>query len=366
MTALVGVAVVATACSHHHATRTLGGYGVSVKLPKGWYGLVAPGQIQFADFPLAHNVLASAERAHARRGHVHVIIWDYGPGDPYNPHFFRKTHGAPKFTHHDLTPAPLEGFPLGHEFAMRGARVGEESFELVADLGPKPLGPHPLRDPNRVLATMQVRPPRIIRAQDGVLSHDGVSLHLPRGWRSRIEIPASTFSAKFVLRAQNKGARVQLLALPPPFGARQVRLPIALVRIRRRFARRVFMANGRSFDVSATFASTAEFMSVNQLLRGLEITPRAWTFSRCDFTLRVPGTWTAGVRRRGGCYVIVTLRRAGMRVVVKELRPSEHVPGLTLRRSGRRFHVDISPSSAEQKAEPYAILGTLKAKPRTS
>ena len=72
---LVGVAALATACSGGHA-RTLGGHGVSLSLPHGWYGVSAPGQLKAADFPLARTVLSSAERARVRRGHVHVIVWD--------------------------------------------------------------------------------------------------------------------------------------------------------------------------------------------------------------------------------------------------------------------------------------------------
>jgi hypothetical protein len=90
---LAGVAALATACSGSHG-KTLGGRGVSLTLhPKGWYGVSGPGQLQAADFPLACSVLASAERAHVRRGHVHVIVWDYGPKvivRPVSAHFARR------------------------------------------------------------------------------------------------------------------------------------------------------------------------------------------------------------------------------------------------------------------------------------
>lgn len=51
--ALLGfVAVLAAGCSGGDH-KTLGGYGISLSLPHGWYGLSAPGQLQAADFPLA-------------------------------------------------------------------------------------------------------------------------------------------------------------------------------------------------------------------------------------------------------------------------------------------------------------------------
>src|SRR5207302_2651037 len=54
---------------------TLDGYGLSVTLAGGWHGLAGPGQLQAADFPLARDVLDSAERAHVPRGRVHLIVW---------------------------------------------------------------------------------------------------------------------------------------------------------------------------------------------------------------------------------------------------------------------------------------------------
>jgi len=44
-----------------------------------------------ADFPLGPRVRTSANLAHVRRGHVHLIVWNYGPWVLYLPH----SHRAP-------------------------------------------------------------------------------------------------------------------------------------------------------------------------------------------------------------------------------------------------------------------------------
>jgi hypothetical protein len=264
---LAGAAVLVTACSGSHG-KTLGGPGVSLTLPKGWYGVSGPGQLQAADFPLTRSVLASAERAHVRRGHVHVIVWDYGPKVPYlagghpslrGPLVLRGMSG------------PFEGFPLGHAFAGRSATVNGEVLQVLVDLGPKPVAATRLRDVNRVLRTLRVPAPRIVRPHDGVLRSDGISLWLPSGWRGRIEIPRSRFATRLVLRARNDDTHLTLLELPRSFRGQELRLPVTLRPVNAHFARRVFSTSGRSFDVSAVYSSPGGLEQANRLISGLRL-----------------------------------------------------------------------------------------------
>src|SRR5205807_9783081 len=95
-------AAFAAGCSGGQS-RSLGGYGISLSLPHGWYGLSAPGQLQAADFPLSRSVLSSAERARVRRGHVHVIVWDYGPAVSYLAHNNPPTRPPLTFRRRDLS-----------------------------------------------------------------------------------------------------------------------------------------------------------------------------------------------------------------------------------------------------------------------
>ena len=106
--ALAAVALVATACSGNHS-RTLGSYGVTLKLPQGWYGAAAPGQLQVADFPLPRGALASAERAGTSRGHTHLIVWDAGPAVPFLARNHPRLRGPLALRAADLT-GPFEGF----------------------------------------------------------------------------------------------------------------------------------------------------------------------------------------------------------------------------------------------------------------
>jgi hypothetical protein len=262
---LVGTAVLAAGCSGSH-NRTLGGPGVTLSLPHGWYGVSAPGQLQAADFPLARSVLASAGRARVRRGHVHVIVWDYGPAVPHlagnhpnlrGPLVLRGMSG------------PFEGFPFQHAFAGRSATINGEVLQVLVDLGPKPVGKARLQDVNRVLRSLRVPTPRVLHPRDGVLSSDGVSLRLLRGWSGRIEIPPARFATRLVLRARKGDTRVTLLELPRSFRGQPRRLPVTLRQLSAGFARRVFSTRGRSFDISAVFTSSRGFAETNRLLAGL-------------------------------------------------------------------------------------------------
>lgn len=360
--ALLASVAVSVGCSGSHS-RTLGGYGVSLTLPHGWHGLSAPGQLQAADFPLARSVLSSAEGARVHRGHVHVIVWDYGPAVSYLGQDHPRVKAPLTFRHRDLT-GPLEGFPVGHAFAVRSVNLGGELLEVLADLGPKPLAANRLREANRVVASLKVSPAHVVLPRDGVLSRDGVGLRLPQGWSGRIEVPASTYFVNFVLRANRGATRVALLELSNSVGAKQVHLPIVLIRRSKTFARSVVMVNGHSFDLSADSASPQGLAEAQRLIARLRVRPRAWKLSLCEFSLRLPGPWTAGVRRKGGCYLIVTLRARGLRVVIEELRTKERATGRVIRRSGRRFQVQVTPSSAAHRAD--AVLATLRAKPRSA
>jgi hypothetical protein len=128
-------------------------------------------------------------------------------------------------------------------------------------------------------------------------------------------------------------------------------------------ARRVFSTGGRSFDLSVTVPSTGDLREANRLLATLRVRPRAWTFRSCNLTLRLPGSWRVAVRPRSGCYPVLTLREHGAVVVITELRPGERATGRILRRNGRRFHVEITPSSARARAN--TVLATLRAERRS-
>jgi hypothetical protein len=348
-------------------SRTLDGYGLSLILPAGWHGLAAAGQLQAADFPLPHKALGSPELARVPRGHVHLIVWDYGPSVPYLAGNFRRVRDLLMLRRSDLTPAPLEGFPAGDTYAIRTVLLGEEQIELVADFGPRPFALNRLNELNRLVRTLRVRPPRVIRPRHGRLGWDGVSLRLLRGWSGRIELPANQRAAQLVLRAHRGSVQLVLLQLPGAEG-QHLDLPIKLSArdlIHQRgaaIARRVFSTAGRSIDLSVTASSAADLAAANRLLRTLILAPRPWTFRSCDLTLRLPGTWRAAVNPRSGCYPVITLHAPHLRVVLTELRPGEMPHGRLLRQSGRRFRVELTPPSALHEAN--AVLATLKVRRR--
>jgi hypothetical protein len=365
---LLGVLVLfASASASGRPVRVLGGYGVSLSLAQGWHGLAAPGQLQAADFPLARDALDSAQSVRVPRGHVHLIVWDYGPSVPYLSANFPHVRAPLAIGPRDITGAPLEGFPTGDAFAIRSVTVGDEVLEIVADLGPKPLAPERLYELNRLLATLHVRSPRVLRPRKGRLVSDGVAVRLLGGWSGRIEVPADPHGARLVLRAGRGHVHIVLLELAGGQG-RHLGLPIRVAKqdiIRRHallIARRVFSTGGRGFDLSVTVASPGELMQANLLLATLTVAPRPWMFHSCDLTLRLPGTWRAAVNPRDKCYPVITLRAPGVRIVLTELRPKERASGRVLRQSGRRFEIDVTPRSAEHEAA--AVLATLRAATR--
>jgi len=266
--ALAAVALAAAGCSSHHE-RTLRGSGLSLSLPRGWYGVAGPGQLQAASFPLSRSVLGSAERAHVPRGHVHLIIWAYGPVVPYlagGP----RLRGQVVLRTRDVT-GPFEGFPDDHAFAERSMTVNGEALEALADLGPKPARPDRLQEVNRVLRTLRVESSRTVPAKGRVLTANGVSLRLLPEWSGRIEIPPATFAASLVVRASRGATHLTLLELPRSFRGGVLRLPVSLKRVNAHFGRRVFSTEGRSFDVSAVFASPGGLADANRLLTGLRL-----------------------------------------------------------------------------------------------
>lgn len=367
MAALLAFVLLASGWGSAPGSHALSGPGLSVTLPRGWHGLAGPGQLQVADFPLSRRVLISPELARVGRSHVHLIVWDYGPSVPYLAGTFVQARPPLVLQRRDLSSGPLEGFPAGDAYAVRTVAVGGEMLELVADLGPRPLAPDSFRRLNRVLATLRVRPPRVVRARNGRLDADGVALRLPAGWSGRIEIPADQHGAQLVLRARSGRIRLVLLQIPGVAGA-HAELPVALTRknvIRHRglrVARRVFSTAGRSFDLSVTIPSPAALTEANRLLRTLTAVPRPWTLRSCNLSLRVPGTWRAAVRPRSGCYPIITLHGPGVRLILTELRATEPAHGRVLVRSGRRFEITITPSSATPGAD--AVLARLRAQRR--
>ncbi len=266
---VAAAALLAAGCSSNHE-RTLSGSGLSLSLPSGWYGVAGRGQLQAANFPLARSVLGSAERAHVRRGHVHLIIWGYGPVVPYLAGGGPGLRGPATLRGRDLT-GPFEGFPGDHAFAERSLTVNGQALQALADLGPKPADPARLREVNRVLRTLEVASSRIVRPHGRMLTAKGVSLPLLPGWSGRIEIPAATFAASLVVRARRGSTRLTLLELPPSLRSRRLQLPVALQRVGAHFGRRVFSTGGRNFDVSAVFTSPRGLTAANRLVAGLRL-----------------------------------------------------------------------------------------------
>jgi hypothetical protein len=344
------------------AGRPLDGYGVSLRLPPGWHGVAAPGQLQAADFRLSPAALALAESVHVQRGHLHVIVWDYGPAAPYLRNF-RSARTPLAIRPRDLTRGPLEGFSSADVYAARTVRVGEELLEILVDLGPRPLAARQLHRANEVLATLRVRPPRVLLPRAGRLSADGISVRLPAGWSGRLEIPSNRRSTRLVLRARRGDIRLVLLELPGVQGRHEA-LPVELTSRdvhqvgSLAVARQVFSTGGSSFDLSAVIGARSDLARVNRLLATLVVAPRPWTFRACDLSLRLSGTWWAAIKPRDHCYPVITLRGPGIRVILTELRPTDHAGGHVLRRSGRRFVVEVAPPSAEPRAD--AVLGTLR------
>lgn len=359
------IAVAATGASAS-STRTLRGDGVTLSLPAGWHGLVGSAGVQAADFPIPARARSSANLVRVRRGHMHLIVWNYGPSVPYLPH----SHPARPplaLTRRNLYGEP-EGFPAADVYARRTARVSGEMLEILADLGPKPLAPDALRKVNGVLATLRVLPARVLRPRHGRLAADGVSVHLLPGWSGRMEIPADRYGARLVLRAAHGDVHVTLLEYAESYGSgRHLALPVVLTSrdILRRppkpLARLVFSNGGRSFDLTATDRSPQNLREANRLLATLAVASRGWTFRCCDLALRLPGTWRAALRPR--LYPVLKLRGPGVLVVLTELRPGERASGRILRRAGRRFRIEVTPAPARARAD--AVLATLHAKSRS-
>lgn len=367
LASLVALALLAGAWASSPTRHTLAGSGLSVRLPSGWHGVAGPGQLQAADFPLSRRALASPELARVTRGHVHLIVWDYGRSVPYLTGNFTRARLPLVFGRRDLSGGPLEGFSWHDRYAVRSVAVGGELLEIVADLGPKPASASSLVKVSRVLATLRVQAPRIVRAHNGRLGVDGVSLRLLPGWSGRVEIPADPSVGQLLVRADRGGIRLVLLQLAGGGGA-HADLPIALAPKNvfqhrgRPIARRVFSTAGRSFDLSVALPSLTDLGEVNRLLRTLTATARPWTFRSCDLTLRLPGTWRAAVNPRSGCYPVITLYGPRLRVTLTELHANELAHGRVLVRSGRRFEVEVRPGAVRQTAN--AVLASLQAKRR--
>lgn len=365
---LTVAALVAGASASASASRVLRGSGVTLTLPQGWHGLVGPGGVQAADFPLPRRARSSASLVRVPRGHVHLIVWNYGPWVVYLPSS-RPARTPPTLRMRELLRGGLEGFGSNDTFALRTTRLGGDMLEIVADLGPKPLPPDALRKANMVLKTLRVLPARVLRPRYARLTADGVSVRLLDGWSGRIEIPAQHYAARIVLRAARGNVHLELvedtqaptgdhLALPVVLTSRDVSHHNSLT-----FAHRVFSTGGRSFELNVTMDSAGALQAANRLLATLRVAPRPWTFRSCDLTLRLPGTWHVAIKPRGGCYPVLKLYGPHGLVVLTELRPGEHATGRILQRAGRRFRVVVTPASA--RAGANAVLATLRAKPRS-
>lgn len=348
--------------------RTVGGDGLTLSLPKGWYALVGGGVVQAADFPLPRRARLSESLARVPRGKVHLMISNGGPWVPYLPNF-RPTRAPLVLGRRDLLPGGMEGFAGNDRFARLDAKVDGDMIDVLADLGPKPHLASALRTANAVLATLGVPPPRVLRARIGRLAADGVAVRLPPGWSGRMEIPPDRYGARLVLRAAHGDVHLTLLELTGAPAGDHLGLPIVLeqrnvlLHSSPPLARRVFSTGGRSFDLSVTVPAAGDLQAANRFLATLRVAPRSWTFHSCDLTLRVPGTWRVAVRPRNGCYPVLKLRGPGVLVALTELRAGEQASGIVLQRSGRRFQVAVIPASARPRAN--AVLATLRADPRS-
>jgi hypothetical protein len=347
--------------------RTLRGEGVTLSLPVGWYGLVGSGGVQAADFPLPRRARSSANLVRVPRGHVHLIVWNYGPWVPDLRRFHHPARSPLVLGRRNLTPS-LEGFGASDAYFVRTARLGGEMLEVVADLGPKPFAAAALRTVNAVLATLHVLPPRVVLPRKGRLAADGVAVRLLSGWSGRMEIPADRYGARLVLRASRGGLHVVLLEYAESYGSgRRRALPVVLTSrdVLRRpappFARLVFSNGGRSFELTASYRSPRDLPEVNRLLATLTVAPRRWTFRCCNLLLRLPGTWRAALRPR--LYPVIKLRGPGVLLVLTELRPGEQASGRIVRQAGRRFRVEVTPASG--RASANAVLATLRVKPHS-
>jgi hypothetical protein len=267
-------ALAAAGCSGDRG-RTVGGGGMQLTLPQGWHGLAGHGQVQAADFRLTPRALGSFESANVRRGHVHLVVRDFGPAVPFLWQSFQELRGPLTVRPRDLLAGGFEGFPADRALAQRDVRIGGEQLEVFADFGPKPAGGAARRRANRILATLRVRRPRVIRPHDGKLAYDGLGLRLLAGWSGRIEIPPST-QTHLVLRLRRDATRIVLIELPRSFEfhSRQVQLPLAfrrgdLVGGALRVGRRVVTVNGRNLDLSAA----GDFAQANRLLATLTVAP---------------------------------------------------------------------------------------------
>ena len=364
---LAVLALVAVGGASANSRRTLRGNGLTLSLPSGWHGLTGPAGFQAADFPLPRRARSSTDLVHVPRGHVHLIVWNYGPWVPYLP-YFRPTLAPLVLRRRDLLHGGIEGSQGNDTFVRRNVRVGGEMLDVLADLGPKPHVAAQLRKVNTVLATLGVPRPRILHPRRGRLTADGVAVHLLPGWSGRMEIPPDRSSARFVLRAGSGDVRITLLETTEAPVGDHAELPIVLAArdIVHRYvpplAHRVFSNGGRVFDLSVTIPSANALPEANHLLETLRIAPRPWIFRSCDLSLRVPGTWRVALRPRSGCYPLLKLRGPRVLVAISELRQGQRASGRILRRAGRRFQVVTRPVSARAKAD--AVLATLRVKPR--
>jgi hypothetical protein len=367
--ALLGVlTLVFAAGASASPARTIGGEGLTLSLPAGWYGLVGGGVVQVADFPLPPRARLSEGLARVPRGHVHLMISNGGPWVPYLPDF-HSVHAPLVLRRRDLLPGGMEGFAGNDTFARLDARLDGEMLDVLADLGPKPHLASALRTANAVLATLGVAPPRVLRPSHGLLAADGVAVRLLPRWSGRLEIPPHPYGARLVLRAAHGGTRVTLLELTGPPTGHHLGLPIAVTSRNVLFhsspplARRVFSTGGRSFDLSVAVPAAGDLHEANRFLATLRVAPRAWIFRSCDLSLRVPGTWRVAVRPRNGCYPVLKLHGPRVLVVLTELRAGERASGIVLQRAGRRFRVAVTPASARPRANE--VLVTLRAKHRS-
>ena len=140
---------------------TVRGYGIALRLPRGWSGVVYRRRgslpvLHAASFPLPpvdedDGALRAIPRM--RRRDVLFVMLE---GDPRVAGYAR--HALPIRLRRADFAAPVEGMPLPHAFARIQFETGLRDFDLWIKLGAKPAPASAIRAANSVLATLRVAP----------------------------------------------------------------------------------------------------------------------------------------------------------------------------------------------------------------
>jgi len=142
--------------------RTITGHGLAIGLPSGWSGVIYRRVGGLAILHAASLRLPpvdgddGGQSAVPRMHKNDVLIVLLGVGRPAAASFPPLTSPL-RIQRRDLG-APVEGFPLNRAFAGREFRVSGRAFDLWVEFGTGKASATSLREANRVLATLRVRP----------------------------------------------------------------------------------------------------------------------------------------------------------------------------------------------------------------